>query len=753
MTVIYLEFVLVAKKVYFRQIFCQKALDLVKKGLRNALKLLEGCEAVAFYVSKFHQQLALIYADQHFYKTGKGHLEKAQQVRAAHQALFSAEDGLKFELQRASFLKKCGFYEASLEIYNCIEGACEALADEASLKMRYFRERARILAIFERKEAASENFDRAQQLMEHQRATSVKYPKVLYLRGLASKRQLSKLALDKFEECLSSFCQIQGTEQSFFICQVRLEIAEVLKQQERLDEAQEQLGQAGLFLRDYFASKAIYGEFAGEQHPLMSQFYLLQFELATARQAPALAALMFKEYHANVLNANRVAADAPSFRLQDPERPRGAEEAPKSVFLLEAEFQRVQNLFYGEAGALSSAQLGEEVEAMELVCAENGILESQMYVNWLKLFRARLLLKEGQSAQAIELIERVIEEYVAALDGDELHVYLANFYLQLGNVLMQSKLWQKAEAVHQKALRLKERNHPCSPKQLVVPLMQLQQLTAVQVRSVDESLKLSLRALEVVEGALSQADTSLVMNSGLLSEKERRQLERDLRSYQVYKVDVLFSVHNLCKISGDYASALAHAKLHSQSTLEVYKRSHRNYAYALMLEASCYSFLPSLDQMEAVELLAEAIRIQLELTEGQDKVDSFLARLYEEKGHALSHLADEEETSSLKALQAFNTSRFILKKSGEQSRLEMVERMVEELRQNPLLCDRIENEPSPYDLEDMSPAARSIVFGADFGESEEGAEGEASTATLMAALGLVSLCVGGAVLYFRKARR
>ena len=100
-----------------------------------------------------------------------------------------------------------------------------------------------------------------------------------------------------------------------------------------------------------------------------------------------------------------------------------------------------------------------------------------------------------------------------------------------------------------------------------------------------EGLEKSLKTLKLLESVLSELDNKLVIDSGNLAPAEKEKIESELKTYQKYKVDLYFTIHNLYKIQKDYAEALSYAKLHSKLNLEVYKSKHKSYAYALMLEA------------------------------------------------------------------------------------------------------------------------------------------------------------------------
>jgi hypothetical protein len=89
------------------------------------------------------------------------------------------------------------------------------------LQFRILRDKGRILAILNRMTASIQSFDSATSLLP---PTSIKLAKLLYLKGLASKRISSSVSIGLFEESLAKFSQILGTTQNYFITQAIFEI-------------------------------------------------------------------------------------------------------------------------------------------------------------------------------------------------------------------------------------------------------------------------------------------------------------------------------------------------------------------------------------------------------------------------------------------------------------------------------------------------------------------------------------------------
>jgi len=79
------------------------------------------------------------------------------------------------------------------------------------------------------------------------------------------------------------------------------------------------------------------------------------------------------------------------------------------------------------------------------------------------------------------------------------------------------------------------------------------------------------------------------------------------------------------------------------------------------------------DKQEAIDVIDEALKIQLKLINGKT-LDVLLGRLYEEKGHLLKNIAetctdpkDEEQKINVKtrALQCFNSAHGIFRQLND----------------------------------------------------------------------------------------
>jgi tetratricopeptide (TPR) repeat protein len=88
---LYFEWVLVAKKVLFKQFFQQEALEMLLAACRVCFDLGQKDSASApkldLYRAKIYEDLGMIHAEHYFYKTAKSYMAKAMQVYEQHPEL------------------------------------------------------------------------------------------------------------------------------------------------------------------------------------------------------------------------------------------------------------------------------------------------------------------------------------------------------------------------------------------------------------------------------------------------------------------------------------------------------------------------------------------------------------------------------------------------------------------------------------------------------------------------------------------
>ena len=130
---------------------------------------------------------------------------------------------LKFALKKANFMKKSGFYIKCLEQIEELETKCDN-ADDKYLKFRVFRDKARVLSILNRMNLSIEKFDQAEEFLGSTKNNNIKFAKLTYLKGLASKRISADKSMEVFEESSMLFSKIMKTDQNYFISQAIFEM-------------------------------------------------------------------------------------------------------------------------------------------------------------------------------------------------------------------------------------------------------------------------------------------------------------------------------------------------------------------------------------------------------------------------------------------------------------------------------------------------------------------------------------------------
>jgi len=374
------------------------------------------------------------------------------------------------------------------------------------------------------------------------------------------------------------------------------------------------------------------------------------------------------------------------------------------------------------------------------------MVESQQLVNCAKCFLAVTLYTEGNGMKGIELLEDLIDEYIGTVDEDKYHPFLESSYQQLGNMAFRLKNKDKALEAYRCLLKCRERIHPADSKELIRPLMQIQRLSASN-DDITEATEVGLRVNQLLIQHVNEIDNNLVMNSGNLEGAEKQKLENELNSFKQFRLDTCFTLLNLYQGSSDFENAQYYAKEHTRVTVEVYKKEHKCYAYALFLEVGVMRYFPNLDHTETLRCINEALQISIKIGQNK-KLDPFLARLYEEKGHVLRMLGGDvakPNDYNVQALQSFNSAFAIMCKTQEQTRLPMVERMIAELSANPLITDKVED-MGKFDTECIAKYQEGDLF-ADTPAGEEDPEAAAEqadedTALMLFGLGAVAAAAG-----------
>ena len=192
---------------------------------------------------------------------------------------------------------------------------------DPGFKFRVLRDKARNHSILCQITESQKYFQLAEDVLpKKNREMNVKYAKLMYLKGLASKRISHEAATEALEESLKLFAGVLSTQQSYHITMVLFELAGVSKKQKLYDDASDLYQEGGKYLPIYL-NDPMYGEFAGKNHPMMQQYYILISDLATSQENPEIESQALKDYVNIVENANRV---------QHREK--------KSIFLIESKF-------------------------------------------------------------------------------------------------------------------------------------------------------------------------------------------------------------------------------------------------------------------------------------------------------------------------------------------------------------------------------------------------------------------------------
>ena len=96
--------------------------------------------------------------------------------------------------------------------------------------------------------------------------------------------------------------------------------------------------------------------------------------------------------------------------------------------------------------------------------------ESHKYINWGYMFYSSMLNREGSHGAAINVMEKITENYVSSLNNDKLHPHLERFWSILANSYAGMKEYGKAiDIYYNNYIRLLERLHGDSSIQIMKP--------------------------------------------------------------------------------------------------------------------------------------------------------------------------------------------------------------------------------------------------------------------------------------------
>lgn len=230
------------------------------------------------YQLKLYEGIAAVYNEAYFYQTAKGWMLKVKHLRLLDMgdkkfiktglevpkqsapALCSVEQPgqfvnghlghLKYFLKEANFYKKAGFYNKALTMIEELQDYVTKLEErieeskanahlsrpyaQIQFKFRLWRDKARVLALLNRNEESLETFEEAEELIE---AESIKYAKLYYIKGLATKRISVEKATETFEWAEQFFYQLLDTDESYYSAQIILEHINLMKRDGKMMEA------------------------------------------------------------------------------------------------------------------------------------------------------------------------------------------------------------------------------------------------------------------------------------------------------------------------------------------------------------------------------------------------------------------------------------------------------------------------------------------------------------------------------------
>lgn len=262
------------------------------------------------------------------------------------------------------------------------------------------------MSVLNRVDEAVEMFDKAEAILGENKEKNIKYAKLIFIRGLSSKRISTDTAIHVLTESLVAFESILKTDKQFYSCSALFEMGVILKMEENYPDAHDLFTQAGKNISVY-GKHEVYGDFSGENHPLMQQYFLNEFEWADSMILEDIKQQMMDKYIKLAYSCNEC-----------------SDKSKKSIFTLEASFQKLSDVYYSSSIKCNSYELAKQVKEMEMLMMDHGMYESVQLINWAKCFLAVTLAQENSMQKGLSLLDDLIDEYVITLDGEEVHPFL-----------------------------------------------------------------------------------------------------------------------------------------------------------------------------------------------------------------------------------------------------------------------------------------------------------------------------------------
>ena len=136
------------------------------------------------------------------------------------------------------------------------------------------------------------------------------------------------------------------------------------------------------------------------------------------------------------------------------------------------------------------------------------MLESNMSIAFAKLFLASHLVHKERPQKAIEVLDKVIEEFIAHHDGCASHPDLERFYKTLATICLDQKMAKKGYETLEKVYHCVRDLYGENSKDVLGSLIQLQG-KSYELGKYQDCLEMGKTALEVLTSRLDDLNQQL----------------------------------------------------------------------------------------------------------------------------------------------------------------------------------------------------------------------------------------------------
>ena len=323
-----------------RQTYQQAALEHFEEALQFLKDSKDGSDFLRVKFScKCYEAIAHLWCEPLMFDRAESFIEKAEELYSSNSNLLSKVDHIKFLIKKASFLKKVGFFDSSVEVLedirkDLIEELSKVQADEKStlrkkkLLFKTYRDLARLFALKRDEVRAHDSHKKAERILKEdilpsyvagkrslnqsmRVEVSIKLAKLHYLKGLWISKFGFDKSVDELIETFHMFAEAIGDEQNYFGASTQLEIGS------NYLRLKEPATCSAFLLQAVEAFEALFGD----DHPLLQRYYNYSSEMYSYTETETDNMIAMARKYIEIVEKHNKPSDpnaAPSVFILDP---------------------------------------------------------------------------------------------------------------------------------------------------------------------------------------------------------------------------------------------------------------------------------------------------------------------------------------------------------------------------------------------------------------------------------------------------